>query len=109
MAKIKGQSTKEKRIHFNLTKQQDLITRKNAAKAGLTLSDYLRQVALNGHVKPKWTEEEEQMVIRLTDMSEDIHQLVEQARKEGVLYGALLFRKYTGILDEIVNTLRHKQ
>lgn len=69
MAKIKGQSTKEKRIHFNLTKQQDLITRKNAAEAGLTLSDYLRQVAINGHVKPKWTEEEEQMVIRLTDRS----------------------------------------
>jgi hypothetical protein len=60
-------------------------------------------------VKPKWTEEEEKMVIRLTDMSEDIRQLVEQTQKEGTLHGALSFRKYTGILDEIVNTLRHKQ
>ena len=104
---IKGQPKKEKHIYFRLTDQQDFLIRQKAAKAGLTIPDYLRQVAVNGQIKPKWTEEEGQMVTRLTAMSEDIHQLVEQAQKEGTLQGALLFTKYTGILDEIVNTLCH--
>lgn len=105
MEKIKGQPKKEKHIRFWLTNQQDFLIRQKAAKAGLTIPDYLRQVAVNGVVKPKWTEEEQQMVRRLTEMYEDIHQLVEQAQKEGVLPGALLFTKYKGILDEIANTL----
>jgi len=103
MVKIK-QLKKEKRIYFSLTKQQDFIIRQKAAKAGLTIHDYLRQMAMIGQVKSRWTAEELHMVRRLTSIFKDIHEVVEHAQKEGAFEGVRLFTKYTGILHEIVNS-----
>ena len=110
MEKIKGQPKKamqqEKRVHFALTAKQYFVIQQKAAKAGLTIPGYMRQVAVNGEVKPKWTEEEYQMVEQMVGMSEGIHQLVLQAQKEGVTHAALSFTRYRGVFDEIIHALR---
>jgi hypothetical protein len=111
MAKIRGRPPKarkqEKFVGFFVTKMQYFVIQQKAAKAMVTMSDYMRQVAVNAQVKAKWTEEERQMVKQLIGLSGDIHQLVELARKEGAVRTALLFSKYLGIMDEIVNKLCH--
>lgn len=97
----------EKFVGFFVTKVQYFVIRQKAEKAKVNISDYMRQMAVNGYVKVKWTEEEREMVRQLFGVSADIHRLVELAGKEGALQAALLFAKYRGIMDEIVNKLCH--
>ncbi|HLZ86219.1 MAG TPA: hypothetical protein VKQ52_03215 [Puia sp.] len=111
MAKIRGRPKKarkqEKNIGFFVTKLQYFVIQQKAAKARVTISDYMRQMAVNGYVKAKWTEEERQMVKQLIGMSVDLNRLVELAGTQGAMQTALFFAKYRGIMDEIINTLCH--
>lgn len=111
MAGIRGRPKKakkqEKFIGYFVTKMQYFVIQHKAAKAGVNISDYMRQMAVNGQVKAKWTEEERQMVKRLIGISGDIHQLVELARKEGAVRTVLFFSGYRDIMDEIIKKLCH--
>jgi len=111
MAKIRGRPKKariqEKMIGFFVTKLQYFVIQQKAAKAGVNISDYMRQVAVNGYVKAKWTEEERQMVKQLIGMSGEIQRLVELARKEGAVRTVLHFSQYGEIMDKLINTLCH--
>ena len=111
MTKITGRPKKakkqEKFVGYFVTKLQYFVIQQKAAKAGVNISDYMRQVAVNGYVKAKWTEEERRMVKQLIGMSGEIHQLVELARKDGAVRTVLHFSKYGEILDTIINTLCH--
>ncbi|GGB14822.1 plasmid mobilization protein [Puia dinghuensis] len=111
MAPIKGRPKQAKRqekfLGFFVTKMQDFVIQQKAAKAGVTISDYMRQVAIDSQIKPRWTEEERSMVKRLIAMSGDIQKLAAEARKEGALRTALSFAKYGEALDEILNKLCH--
>jgi len=57
MAKREGRPPKavkqEKFLGFFVTGKQDFIIRQKAEEAGLTMSDYLRQVAVFAKVKPR--------------------------------------------------------
>ena len=111
MAKIMGRPKKariqEKNIGFFVTKLQYFVIQQKAAKAGVNISDYMRQVAVNAQVKAKWTEEECRMVKQLIGMSGELHQLVELARKEGVVRTVLHLSKLRETMDIIFNTLCH--
>jgi hypothetical protein len=111
MTKIRGRPKKakkqEKNIGFFVTKMQYFVIQHKAAKAGVNISDYMRQMAVNGQVKAKWTDEERQMVKRLIGISVDVHQLVELARKDGAVHSMLFFSRYRGVMDEIIQKLCH--
>lgn len=113
MAPNKGRPKKattkrqEKFIGFFVTKVQDFVIQQKAAKAGLTVSDYMRQVAINSQIKPRWTEEEREMVKRLIAMSPHIQKIAAEVRQEGALWTAMAFAKYGEELDEMFNKLCH--
>jgi hypothetical protein len=111
MGENKGRPKKAKRqekfLGFFVTMLENYIIQGKAAAAGVNMSDYLRQVALHGQVKAKWTEEERQMVKTLIGLSAAIHRLVEMAGKEGAVQTALFFSEYRTVMDTIIKKLCH--
>lgn len=109
MSKRQGRPKKRVRqyrnVGFGVTEVQRTIIEHKAAKAGVNLSDYMRQVAVHGVVKARWTEEERQMVKTLIGMSVDIHRLAEVARERGAVQTAILFSTYRDIMDSIIKEL----
>lgn len=100
--KVKKQ---EKFIGYFVTKTQYFVIQQKAAKAGVNISDYMRQVAITAQVKAKWTEEERVMVRQLVGISVELHGLVELAREEGTTHAALLFVKHRDVMDSIIKAL----
>jgi len=109
MADIKGRPkkavTREKNIGFFVTMAQYAVILQKAERAHVNISDYMRQMAINGYVKAKWTNEEFLMVKKLTGISAGIHQLVEMAREKGAVQAALYFSQYRDVMDEIIKKL----
>lgn len=109
MADIKGRPKQaviqEKNIGFYVTWKQYAVITKKAEEAHVNISDYMRQMAINGYVKAKWTGEEREMVRRLVGLAGDIHLLVQKAREAGVEEIALEFLKGRDMMDEIIKRL----
>lgn len=97
----------EKNIGFFVTLVQYFVIQQKAEKAGVNISDYLRQTAVNGQVRAKWTPEEREMVKRLIGLSPLLHQLVEVAKKEGAADAMLFFVQRREEFDNAVNTHCH--
>ncbi|HVS96201.1 MAG TPA: hypothetical protein VHE54_06935 [Puia sp.] len=96
-----------KHISFPTTELEDAVIRRKVEKSGLILADYMRQVAVHGEVRVRWTEEERQTVKTLIGLSVDIHRLAETAKEQAAAQTAVLFLKYRGIMDEIIHQLCH--
>lgn len=113
MSRITGRPKKavrqEKNIGFFVTHQQYFIIQQKAAKAGVNLSDYLRQTAVSGKVMTRWTAEEKELFRKLVGMANDLNQLVELARKEGMLNAMLYFEQYRDNIDWVIKQLDHDQ
>jgi proline dehydrogenase len=99
----------EKNIGFFVTKLQYAVIERKAQQAGVNLSDYMRQAAVHGIVKARWTEEERQMVKQLIGISVDIHSLARQAEEQGVAQTAILFLRYRDIVDSVIKKLCHER
>jgi hypothetical protein len=109
MADIKGRPKKaiiqEKNIGFYVTWKQYTVIQKKAEQAHVNISDYMRQMAVNGYVKAKWTAEEREMVKKLIGISAGIHQLVLIAREKGAVEVEQVFLEYRDKIDEIIEKL----
>ena len=96
----------EKNIGFFVTHEQYAVICEKAAQAKVNLSDYMRQTAVNGFVKIRWTEEEVGWLKRLVELSNDLHAMVGVAEKEGVVSAMLLFGMYRDQIDAVIKKLR---
>src|SRR5882762_7453656 len=109
MGKITGRPKKgikqEKNIGFFVTHAQYFVIQQKAGKAGVNISDYMRQVAIFGEVRTRWTPEEREVFKKLVGISNDLQQLVTIARQEGVLATMLYFEKYRTLIDEVIKRL----
>ncbi|HEY4205994.1 MAG TPA: hypothetical protein VGM31_04235 [Puia sp.] len=109
MSKITGRPkkavTRDKNIGFFVTQAQYFIIQQKASQAGVNISDYLRQAAIFGEVRSRWSPEERDIFKKMVGMSNDIHQLAAAARQEGVLRCALYFEKYGKHIDEMIKRL----
>jgi hypothetical protein len=99
----------EKFIGYFVTTAQYFIIQQKAVKAHVNMSDYMRQTAVHGYVKARWTPEERQMIKTLIEMSNDIHRLVDLARTQGAAGTALFFSNYRNAIDEIIKKICHDQ
>ncbi|HWK03830.1 MAG TPA: hypothetical protein VNS58_09365 [Puia sp.] len=113
MNKITGRPPKairqEKNIGFFVTHQQYFIIQQKALKAGVNLSDYLRQTAVSGQVMTRWTADEREIFKRLVGMSNELNELVELARQQGTLSAMLYFEQSRDKIDWIIKQLDHDQ
>ena len=111
MTKITGRPPKaikqEKFIGYFVTHAQHAIIQEKAAQAKVNISDYMRQMAVNGYVRIRWTEEDVRSLKELVALSNDLHEMVGIAEREGILSAMLLFGKYRDKIDAIIKLLQH--
>ena len=109
MSKKKGRPKKavrqERNIGFFLTHAQFAIVERKMELARVNISDYMRQVAVQGEVRAKWTPEERELVRKLVGMSVDLHGLMVVAQEQGVALAVESFRAYRDIIDEVIKKL----
>jgi hypothetical protein len=99
----------EKFIGYFVTHAQHFIIQQKAKEARVNISDYMRQMAIFGYVRPRWSEEEREWFRKLVGMSNDLHQVVEIAQKEGVITAMLHFTAYRDLIDTAIKQLTHDQ
>jgi hypothetical protein len=109
MSKITGRPKKaiklEKPVKFHVTSVHYLIIQQKAANAGVTIPEFMRQLSINGYVKPRWTPEERDIFKAMVGMANDINRLVKTAREEGALHCMLHFEKYRSHIDYAIERL----
>ena len=99
-----------KNIGFYVTDDQYLLIQRKAERAMVNVSDYMRQVAIMGEVRARWTAEERDMVRKLVGMSGDLHRMAEdsQAAALGISgVGPEFFQRLRDELDLIIKHLCH--
>jgi hypothetical protein len=110
MTKITGRPPKaikqEKNIGFFVTNEQYAVIQEKAEQAKVNISDYMRQMAVNGYVKIRWTEVDVAMLKQLVALSNDLHAVAGIAEREGVLSAMLFFGKYRDTIDGVIKKLR---
>jgi hypothetical protein len=110
MTKITGRPPKaikqEKFIGYFVTNEQHAIIQEKAEQAKVNISDYMRQMAVNGYVKIRWTAEDVAMLKELVQLSNELHAVAGIAEREGVLSAMLFFGKYRDKIDEFSKKLR---
>ena len=113
MGKNEGRPKKairqEKNIGFFVTKQQYFIIREKAARAGVNLSDYLRQTAVFGQVKTRWTEEERELFKKLVGICNDMSLVVRLCQQEGAVSATHYFEQYRDLMDLVIKRFGYDQ
>jgi len=89
-----------------LSKAEFYVVKQNAAKAGIGISLFIRQTAINGKIKPLLDEEERQFVRQLVGMANNLNQLTKKGHQEGFLTAVLMFEKYKNAMDELLEKLK---
>jgi hypothetical protein len=100
---------REYHVNVRIMRSEEFIIREKASKAGLTLSAYMREIAIHGEVRAKFNKEQWQMLRQLVAVSNDLHQLSGIARQEGTLKAVLHFEAYRDRVDELLNRLKYVQ
>jgi hypothetical protein len=98
---------RENTTGIRLTKVEHFILTQKARRTGMNLTTYIRQVALNGAVVARLTEEDRQFVRQLIQLSNDLHQLVLLAREQGTLKALLHFQSTRDKIDALLKQLNH--
>jgi hypothetical protein len=101
--------SQEKNIGFFVTKQQYFIIQEKAARAGVNLSDYLRQTAVYGQVKTRWTEEERELFKKLVGICNDMNLVVRLCQQEGAVSATHYFEQYRDLMDLVIKRFGHDQ
>lgn len=97
---------REIRAAVRFTKSEYFIVKEMAAKAGINVSDYLRQVAINAEIKSRLTDEEKQFVSQLIGMSNNLNQIAKICHQEGILKSMAYFENYRSKIDGILQKLK---
>jgi len=98
---------KEIRTAIRFSKLEYFVIRQKAAKAGIKASAYIREVAINGQVTRRLTDEERQIVRQLIGMSGNFNQLTKNSHREGMLKTMLHFEAYRNQFDTLLKKLNH--
>jgi len=87
------------------TKAEYYVVKQKAAKSGIGISLFIRQMSINGKVQPLLNEEERQFVRQLVGMANNLNQLTKKGHQEGFLTAVLMFEKYKNSMDELLEKL----
>jgi hypothetical protein len=88
------------------SKLEHFVVKQKAAKAGLGISVYIRQMALNGQVVARLSNEERQFVRAALGIANNLNQLTIKAHKEGLLTALLVFETYKNQFDELLQRFK---
>ena len=91
-------------IRFSTT--EHFIVREKARTAGLNLTTYIRQTAVEAQVKTRLTAEERLFVRQLIGFSNNINQIARACHQEGVLKALLYFENFRVQIDQLLKNLK---
>jgi hypothetical protein len=100
---------KDIRAAIRFSKTEYFIIRQKAAKAGIKISAYIRQSAIEGVVTNRLTEEERHFVRQLIGMSNNLNQLAHNSHIEGMLRTVFYFESFRNQIDSLLRRLNHDQ
>lgn len=87
---------------IRFTEMEYHIVKNKAASAGLKLTVYVRQMAIQGHVYARLTGEEKQQIKALAGIANNINQMAKKANAEGLLKTSAVFLSLLQQLEEIL-------
>lgn len=90
------------------TKSEYFLVKNKASKAGLRITQYIREMAIEGQVTARLTSEERSLIRQLVGMANNLNQLAKTAHQEGVLKAMFYFEKYVRELDGVLSKLKSK-
>ena len=93
---------------IRFTKSEYFLVKHKASKAGLRITQYIREMAVEGKVLPRLTPEERDQVRQLVGMANNLNQLAKTAHQEGILKAMFYFDKYVKELDGVLRKLKDK-
>ena len=91
---------------LRLTKVELYVVKSKAAKVGLPVTAYIRQMAINGKLTSRLNEEERQFVRELVGIANNLNQLTKKGHQEGLLSAVLMFEKYRNMIDDLLEKLK---
>ena len=97
---------RESATGVRFTKVEYFVIKQKALKAGMRVTNYIREMALNGSVITRTSEEERHFIRQLIGISNNLNQLAKKAHQEGLLTAIMHFEKYRNIIDELLEQLR---
>ena len=97
---------RESATGVRFTKAEYFIIQQKASRAGMKITTYIREMALNGKVTATINEEERQFVRQLIGISNNLNQLTKKGHQEGLLTAVMLFETYRTMIDEILEKLK---
>jgi hypothetical protein len=98
---------RENTTGIRLTKAERFIIVQKARRTGMNLTTYIRQMAINGKVVGRFSEEDRQIVRELIQMSSDIHQVATVAKEAGILKATHHYEALRDRIDQLLNWLDH--
>jgi hypothetical protein len=98
---------REKAIGIRLTLSERFIIEQKAERAGMTLTAYLRHTTIHGKIIARLNEEDRKVYRQLIQMTNEIHELVVLADKEGMLRAILEFEGVSYRIDNLIEQLNH--
>ncbi len=100
---------KDIRAAVRFSRTEYFIVQTKAAKAGIKVSAYIREVAVNATIKPRLNEEERQFVRQLIGISNNLNQLAKKAHQEGLLSALQYFEAFRDEIDKLLKRIRHAE
>jgi len=98
---------REKAIGIRLTQVERFIITQKAERAGMTMPAYLRHTAIHGKIIARLNEEDRKIYRQLIQMTNEIHELVVLADKEGMLRAIFQFEGVIIRIDNLIEQLNH--
>jgi len=98
---------RETRKTIRFSAKEYFIVKENAAKAGLKLTEYIRQTAIYATIKARLTAEERVMLKALIGMANNVNQIAKACHQESVLQAMYYFQSVIKDFDEILKKLKN--
>ena len=102
----KKAAIRERTTGIRFSKTEHFIAQEKAKKAGLRLTTYIRQAAVEAKITTRMTEEEKSFVRQLIGFSNNINQIAKACHEEGVLRAMAYFDQVRDRIDHILNNLK---
>jgi len=100
---------REMRITARFSRLEHSIIQKKALRAGINISEFMRQAAIAGKVTARLTEQERNIIRQIIGMANNLNQMMKVANREGIAAIRFLSEAILHQLNWLLNKLRHGQ
>jgi hypothetical protein len=98
---------RELRVTARFSRLEHHILQQRAGKAGINISELIRQAAIYGKVIARQTEEEKHFTRQLVGMANNFNQMAKLAHQEGLASVHCDFEQYLHLVNCLLSKLQH--